>query len=125
MNNNYFSQNHNSIALISLILLLPAIMLVGFGLLKSLLGLQLANPISSQMGVFENPIFIMGGIFLSIILNFLTTFQFKFKSVENSFNTKITIKKYYSNLGILFLGGFLITIIILYLFVENFQFIPH
>lgn len=125
MNNTYFNQNHNSIALISLILSLPALMLVVLGMAQSKFGLSFVNSISIQMGIFESPFIIMGGIFMAIILNFLTTFRVKFTWEENSFSTNIIVRKYYPNLGILLLTGFLGATIFLYLLIENFQFISH
>ena len=118
-------QNHNVLAVFSLILSFPAIMLVALGLSLSIFGLPIENSISSQMGFFKRPIFIIGGILIAFILNLVTTIQIKIKSEKNYISTYITNRKLYPNLGILLLTGLLTSIIVLYLFVENFQFISH
>lgn len=120
----HFSQYHNTIALGSFILTLPAITLVALGISYSFFGSITANSITGKMGIFSNPTIILGGIFLAFILNLITTIRIRITSEKDVVSTNILIRKFYSNLGILLLAGTLALIILLYGFVENFQIVP-
>ncbi|MCH8069177.1 MAG: hypothetical protein IID16_07945 [Candidatus Marinimicrobia bacterium] len=120
----HFSQYHNTIALGSFILSLPALTLVASGISYSFFGSSVANSITDKMGIFGNPAIILGGIFLAFILNSLTTIQIRITSEKDVVSTNILVRKFYSNLGILLLAGTLALIILLYDFVENFQMVP-
>ncbi len=120
----HLSRNHNAIALGSIILSLPALTLVTLGISFSFFGLGMASSISDTMGIFVNPVIILGGIFLAFVLNALTTIQIRIVSEKDVASMNIRVRKFYINWGIILLTGTLAMIILLYGIVENFQIIP-
>ncbi len=120
----HLGRNHNAIALGSIILSLPALILVTLGISFSVFGLSMASSITDTMGIFVNPVIILGGIFLAFVLNALTTIQIRITSEKDTVSMNIRIRKFYINWGIILLTGTLAMIILLYGFVENFQMIP-
>jgi hypothetical protein len=94
------------------------------GILFSVFGLSMASSITDTMGIFVNPVIILGGIFLAFVLNALTTIQIRITSEKDTVSMNIRVRKFYINWGIILLTGTLAMIILLYGFVENFQMIP-
>jgi hypothetical protein len=120
----HLSQNHNAIALGSIILSLPALIPVILGISFSVFGLSMASSITDTMGIFVNPVIILGGIFLAFVLNALTTIQIRIISEKDVVSLNIRVRKFYINWGIILLTGTLALIILLYGIVENFHIVP-
>ena len=100
------------VAVVGLLLLLPALVLVSSGLL----GLERPDAV-------VHPVFVMGGLLIAIALNALPILRVRFGHEEGALvgTVSLRLRGTALNLAALGLGCLLLATITVYLFVENFQ----
>ena len=100
-----------ALKIVSAIALVPALILVSFGVADR------PNP-----GVLVHPVLVMGGLFIAIVASFLATTQWELQRLEGGgYRIACTIRLRPVSMTILVLGLGLLAVIAAYLFVENFQ----
>ena len=100
------------VAVLGLVLLLPALVLVSSGLL----GLE-------RPDALVHPVLVMGGLLLALALNALPVFRVRFGHEEGALvgTVSLRLRGAVLNLTALSLGCFLFATLTAYLFVENFR----
>ncbi len=102
------------VAVLGLLLLLPAVLLVSVGVLQ----LDLALP-----ALLVHPVPLMGGVLLALALNALSLFRVRFGYDEGALIGTVSVRLRGTGLNLTALGlsCLLLATITVYLFVENFQ----
>ena len=113
-----FYESKNKLATIGLISVIPALLLVTSGILQSAFGL---TEVSDSLLVVDHPVIILGGLMLALALNILPIIKIKWQAEDGSLVGMIRLKGRLFNIMITFLSLFLVSLIFLYLFVENFD----
>lgn len=112
----FFEQNNN-VALIGLILSIPAFILVFGGILQSGFGLSQFNEAVNHDIFIFHPIILMGGLMLAFALNLIPVVRIKFE--EGNLVGMIKIRGKLLNLGFATFCCLLAAIIFVYLLFEN------
>ena len=106
----------NILAIIGILLISPTLIFVAIGILQYELGWIETNDIISR---FSHPLLIMGGPVAAVLLNFIPLFSLKMNRAELQISGELNLKRKLFNTGVFCCGIVLISILFLYLFVEN------
>jgi len=119
MKNFSFLQQTNRQAIVSLILLIPAFLLVFGGILQSFWGItQVNEALNFNLFIFH-PLILMGGIVLAFGLNLIPIVHIEYQ--DGNLVSIIKVKGNLLNLGLISAVAFLLAAIFLYALAENFQ----
>ena len=116
-----------TIAIISAILLLPALFLATSGILLVAFRIDAANHLlESLMGhtatrLLLSPLVVLGGPLVAFALNAWRIFHLSADVVNEEFVIALSVKRLFSHLLCLVLAGGLMLLLLAYAFVENFQ----
>jgi hypothetical protein len=119
--------SNTHIAIIGFILIIPALVLASCGILYSVFGLESANDLNDVfletplVGTLFSPIIIIGGPMIAFVLNAYHLCHVKLEMAGRTATISLSIKGSIANLIPASAGAFLIFIILLYGFVENFE----
>lgn len=124
-NENWFGKQNSLIAGIALLFLVPALLIVIPGLLFSFFGNPIEASLNSIPGAaqllawVDNPVIVLGGLFLALAINLLTVMQVKFESAQDAYRATFLIRRKTWNLILLGLAAFLTTALVAYAIGEN------
>ena len=116
-----------NIAIISVILLLPALFLATTGILFAAFHIEAANRLlESLMGhgvtrLLLSPFSVVGGPLVAFALNAWRIFHLSADIVNEEFVVALSVKRLFGHLLCLVLAGGLMLLLLAYAFVENFQ----
>lgn len=124
----------NALALIGLILAIPAFIIVSFGLMNEV-GFPAPNDWLDQLirtnsfaktafDTFLHPAVVLGGLALALAFNLVPILQFKILPEDSSFAAIVSVKNRVHNAFIVAFSLFLSGAIMSYAFFENFQIVP-
>ena len=119
--------SNTHIAIIGFILIIPALLLASCGIIYSVFGLESANHFLDSLmaipivGAMFSPIIIIGGPMIAFVLNAYHVYHVKLEMAGRTATISLSIKGNVANLIPAVAGAFLIFIILLYGFVENFE----
>ena len=130
----FFQERRNAIAGIGIVVVIPAAIIVSFGLMNEA-GFPapndwLDNLISTNatakllFNVLLHPAVVLGGLAFALCLNSIPLFYFKIQPEESSLVTVISLKNRLRNAAMVALSAFLLGSITIYAFFENFQIVP-
>ncbi|MEK7748960.1 MAG: hypothetical protein AAB269_02745 [Bacteroidota bacterium] len=130
----FFQERRNAIAGIGIVVVIPAAIIVLFGLMNEA-GFPapndwLDNLISTNatakilFEVLLHPAVVLGGLALALCLNSIPLFYFKIQPEEASLVTVISLKNRLRNAAMVALSAFLLGSLTIYAFFENFQIVP-
>jgi len=108
--------NKNKLAISGVILISPTLLFVTSAILQYELGWIEVNDLIYR---FSHPVVILGGPIAAALLNILPLFTVKMNIRELQISGELNLKGKLFNTGVLFLGISLVSILGLYLFVEN------
>ena len=124
----------NTLAVIGLVLVVPAFTIVSFGFMNEigfpapddwLDELIRTNPsVKIAFEMFLHPAVVLGGLALALVCNLVPIFQFKILPGDSSFAAIVSIKNRVLNAFIVLFSLFLSGAIMSYAFFENFQIVP-
>ena len=121
-----WSQHGNQLALIGIILMLPAILLAFGGVMQSLFGIYAINNALSPI-LFDgplrfliHPIIVMGGVIIALGINLRSVIHVKLQRQDGALVSTITLQTQLWNLALIGLCLALGGIIFLYALAENF-----
>lgn len=112
------------IALIGFILCIPAFYLITTGILFSLSGLNLIDPVQNTIGFILHPVVILGGLGLAFMINLFAVVRPSLHSDQSSLVKPIFYKDRIRNPLIICICLALLAAILLYGIVENYEIIP-
>lgn len=124
-NDNWFGKQNSLIAGIALLFLLPALLIVVPGLLFSFFGKPIEASLNSipgaaqLLGWVDNPVIVLGGLFLALAINLMAVMQIKLESVPDVYRATFTVRRKAWNLILLGLAAFLATALVAYAIGEN------
>jgi hypothetical protein len=124
-NDNWFGKQNSLIAGVALLLLLPALLIVVPGLLFSFFGKPIEASLNSVPGAaqllawVDNPIIVLGGLFIALVINLMAVMQIKLESVEDTYRAIFTVRRKTWNLILLGLAVFLTITLLVYAIGEN------
>ena len=125
---NYLTSDQNGpkLAVVGALFMLPALTLAFGGVMQSVFGIRAVNNLLGQAGFFQllHPLIVLGGIAVGFLLNVLPAVRVAAQVEDGAFIGSIKIRGLL-NLALIALCLLVTGIIFLYLFVENFQFVPH
>ena len=100
------------LAVVGFVAVIPALMLVVLGVL----GLEVLK-------IFDSPFVILGGLMTALVINIFSVASFNTNLEADNFTGSAIVrwKDGLMNLGVIVLGFGLLSAIMLYLFLENFQ----
>ena len=117
-------QKPYTLAIVGFILCIPAFYLVTTGVLFSLFGLNMIDPVQNTIGFILHPIIILGGLGLAFALNILPVVQTRLVTEKSSLVITIFFKDRVRNILLILMCLTLLGAILLYGIVENFDIIP-
>jgi hypothetical protein len=121
----FFYRERGWTALLSLLLLLPAMLLVIPGLLFEVYGKAIEASLNSIPGLVslrawvDSPWIILGGLGITLLINMIAILHVGFRSTKQEITATLTWKRSYSNFIFLALAGFLAVTLLAYGIVEN------
>ena len=121
--------SHTKYALISVILMLPAMFFFTAGLLVSGLKLEFINDLLElwthhrAVGWLFSPVVILGGPAIALLLSILKVLRVSTERIHEEFVIALSVKRLFGHLACAALAGSLILFVLTYAFVENFQII--
>jgi len=127
----FFQERRNAIAGIGVVVVIPAAIIVSFGLMNEAgfptpndwLNSLISTNATAKM-LFDallHPAVVLGGLVLALCLNSIPLFYFKIQPEEASLVTVISLKNRLRNAAMVALSAFLLGSITMYAFFENFQ----
>ncbi|HKS38724.1 MAG TPA: hypothetical protein VJW76_16135 [Verrucomicrobiae bacterium] len=117
----------NSIAIVSLILILPALLLLTAGILDAAVGVEAANRMlaamtaSTPFNLLVSPVIVLGGPLVALALNAWKVFHVSADVVNEEFVIALSVKRLSAHLCFVVTAAGLLLLLLLYGFVENFQ----
>ena len=122
--NNIFSKP-NWLAIMGLVLDIPALIIVTLGVSQAFLGEtemhKVIYSILTPESIILHPVLVLGGMLIAIGLNTIPVFKIRLEPQQGSLVTTIITDWKSLNTAILTLSLFLLGNILLYAFVENFR----
>lgn len=124
------STHRNLLVLLNTLLLLPALILCGSGILYLAFGLESANEFLESLlkhgwgQVFLSPLVVLGGPCLSFAINVGRVCRIRFAAEDRAVIVSLCVERTLSQIAFALLSMGLGTLLLFYLFVENFQIVP-
>ena len=118
------TKTSNRLALLGLVGTVPALIIVLGGFWQVMFGKpniwETLFHLTAQ-SLIIHPVLVLGGLFLAIVFNIAPILSVKFQPSQDSISATVKVRWRLLNVAVFMLSSFLLCLILMYAFVENFR----